>query len=361
MIQIQNLYKSFGNLGVLNGINAEISDGECIALIGGSGAGKSVFLRCLAMLETPDEGHIIIDGQDITAPGVNLNKVRERMGMVYQGFHLFSHLNVLDNITLAPRKIMKLPKAEAEHRAMELLELVGLSSKAKAMPRQLSGGQSQRIAIARCLAMNPKIILFDEPTSALDPAMTGEVLAIIRSLLGRGITMLLVTHEMKFAEDAASRVFFLDEGTIYEQGTPAQIFHSPHKPKTIRMIKKLKLFEMEISERNFDWIAMFSRVRQFCEKYGLTKWMLFTVQLVLEEILTVLLNTYFSQSNPKIHFTLEYSETDKSMELHVFYHGKNVNIFTDGMDEVQQKILAGKCRSRTHTYNDGINEIQLTF
>jgi polar amino acid transport system ATP-binding protein len=361
MIEIQNLHKSFGNLRVLNGISAEISDGECIALIGGSGAGKSVFLRCLAMLEMPDEGRIIIDGQDITAPGVNLNKVRERMGMVYQGFHLFSHLNVLDNITLAPCKILKQPKPEAERKAMELLELVGLASKAKSMPRQLSGGQSQRIAIARCLAMNPKVILFDEPTSALDPVMTGEVLAIIRSLLGRGITMLLVTHEMKFAEDAASRVFFLDEGTIYEQGSPEQIFHSPQKPKTIRMIKKLKLFETEISDRNFDWIAMFSRVRQFCEKYGLTKWMLFTVQLVLEEILTTLLNIYFSQCCPKIRFTLEYSETDKSMELHVFYQGENVNIFTECMDEVQQKILTGKCRSRIHTYSDEINEIQLTL
>lgn len=262
MIKVENLHKSFGDLKVLNGIDAEIQDGECIAIIGGSGAGKSVFLRSLAMLEVPDQGRVWVDGEDITQDGFDLNKMREKMGMVYQGYHLFSHLNVLDNITLAPQKVLGKSKKEAEEKALELLEMVRLLSKTKSMPKQLSGGQSQRIAIARCLAMEPKTILFDEPTSALDPTMVGEVLAIIRHLLDFGITMVIVTHEMQFAQDVASRIFYMDEGIIYEQGTPEQIFQNPRKEKTINFIKKLKIFEYEIDDKEFDLISMFSQINQ---------------------------------------------------------------------------------------------------
>lgn len=361
MIRVENLHKSFGKLEVLKGINTCINDGECIAIIGGSGTGKSVFLRSLAMLEIPDQGHILIDGDDITSQGFNLNKMRENMGMVYQGFHLFCHLNVLDNITLAPQKVLGKTKEEAEKKAMELLELVGLVSKAKAMPKHLSGGQSQRIAIARCLAMNPKIILFDEPTSALDPTMVGEVLAIIRNLLGLGITMIIVTHEMKFAQDVASRVFYMDEGIIYEEGSPEEIFNNPQKPKTINFIKKLKVFEYQIHDKAFDLISMVSQVNQFCEKYGLSKWNLFSVQLLLEEVITVLLDKYYSQKQPNINFTIEYSEADNELIILIHYEGENINIINEYMDEIQKKILIGKCHNYSHNYSNEINKIKLTI
>ena len=358
MIKIENLYKAFGELNVLNGINAEINEGECVVVIGGSGSGKSVFLRSIAMLETPDKGKIYIEQDEITAPGFNLNKMREKMGMVYQGFHLFSHLNVLDNITLAPQKILGLSKKEAEEKAMGLLDLVGLVSKAKVMPSKLSGGQSQRIAIARCLAMNPKLILFDEPTSALDPTMVGEVLAIIRGLLGRGITMVIVTHEMQFAKDVASRVFYLDEGTIYEKGTPEQIFNNPQKIKTINFIKKLKLFEYNIDSKNFDFIAMVSQIDQFCKKYTISKGNIFVIQLIIEEIITTLLNKHYVENRPNIDLTIEYSESDSKLKIYIGYYGNNTNI-VDNMDEIQKKILLAKTHQLEHTYSDGKNELIL--
>jgi polar amino acid transport system ATP-binding protein len=361
MIKIENLHKSFGDLKVLKGISIEIEQGECVSIIGGSGSGKSVFLRTMAMLEIPEEGKIWIENKDITSPGCNLNKMREKMGMVYQGFHLFSHLNVIDNITLAPRKILGLSKEEAERKGMELLEMVGLASKAKAMPRHLSGGQSQRIAIARCLAMDPKIILFDEPTSALDPSMVGEVQAIIRSLLGIGITMLIVTHEMNFAQDIASRIFYMDEGIIYEEGTPEEIFQNPKKNKTINFIRKLKLFEYEINSKDFDLIAMVSQVDRFCSKYGFSKGYIFTTQLLLEEIITVLLDKYYSEINPSIKFTIEYSEADNKLKLYIFYQGENINIAEECMDEIQKMILIGKTQTLEHFYAEGVNEIRLTI
>ncbi len=359
MIKVENLHKNYGELRVLNGIDADIDEGECIAIIGGSGAGKSVFLRSMAMLEIPDQGTIWIEGENITTPGFNLNKMHEKMGMVYQGFHLFSHLNVLDNITLAPRKILGMSQPKAQQKAMELLEMVGLTAKAKAMPQQLSGGQCQRIAIARCLAMNPKIILFDEPTSALDPTMVGEVLAIIRKLLGRGITMLIVTHEMGFAQDVASRIFYMDEGIIYEQGSPERIFNSPQLPKTKNFIQKLKLFSYEIVSKDFDLIAMVASIDQFCQKYGLTKEHIFTAQLLLEEIVTSLLRKCYTDRQPDIQFTIEYAEFTKKLKLFIVYRGESINIIEEGMDEIQRMILTGKSESYTHSYDSGANQLKM--
>ena len=246
MIEVTGLRKQFGDLVVLRSIDVHVRTGECVAIIGPSGSGKSVFLRSLAMLETPDGGAIRINGTDITQKETNLNRIREKMGMVYQGFHLFSHLNVLDNVTLAPRWVKKLDEKAAEKKAMDLLSMVGLVDKAQSYPHQLSGGQQQRVAIARCLAMEPEIMLFDEPTSALDPAMTSEVLAIMRKLTGMGLTMLIVTHEMGFARDLADRVLYLDEGRVYEEGTPKEIFDNPQKEKTRAFISRLKTFIYEI-------------------------------------------------------------------------------------------------------------------
>lgn len=232
MIQINNLHKQFGHLHVLNGIDEHIKQGEKVVIIGPSGSGKSTFLRCLNLLEIPTSGEIILDGEEITAPDTNINAVRQKMGMVFQHFNLFPHLSILDNITLAPMKIKKLSKEEAEQKAFVLLKRIGLEDKAKSYPVQLSGGQKQRIAIARALAMEPEIMLFDEPTSALDPEMVGEVLDVMKDLAVAGMTMVIVTHEMGFAREVGSRVLFMDEGKILEQNEPAALFSNPQFERT---------------------------------------------------------------------------------------------------------------------------------
>ena len=227
MIEVKDLCKSFGGLSILNGIDLTIRKGEKIVIIGPSGAGKSTFLRCLNMLEIPDGGHIFFEGTDILDKGTDINRIRARMCMVFQHFNLVPHLTVLQNITLAPLTLKLQSKDEAEANAMRLLERIGLSEKAAAYPSQLSGGQKQRRAIVRALAMNPDVILFDEPTSALDPEMVGEVLNLMKDLADDGMTMVVVTHEMGFAREVATRVLFMDSGVIAEEGSPAQIFQEP--------------------------------------------------------------------------------------------------------------------------------------
>lgn len=231
MIEVKDLVKYFDKNLVLNGINQRISKGEKIVIIGPSGSGKSTFLRCLNMLETPTSGKIEFEGIDLMDPKTDLDKVRQKMGMVFQHFNLFPHLTVLENITLAPVTLKLKTKEEAEKNAYQLLERIGLSDKADAYPSKISGGQKQRIAIVRALAMNPDVMLFDEPTSALDPEMVGEVLQVIKELAKEGMTMVVVTHEMGFAREVADRVIFMDEGKIYEEGTPEEIFDNPQTPR----------------------------------------------------------------------------------------------------------------------------------
>ena len=238
-VRVNNLHKSFGRLEVLRGIDLEVREGEVVCLIGPSGSGKSTFLRCLNFLETPTSGEVEVDGHILTDGKADLNKIRENIGMVFQQFNLFPHLNVLDNITMAPLDRKKLDKAAAEQKARALLERVGLADKASVYPAQLSGGQQQRVAIARALAMDPDIMLFDEPTSALDPEMVGEVLAVMRQLADGGMTMVVVTHEMGFAREVADRVIFMDEGVIVEQGDPADIFANPREKRTIDFLNKV--------------------------------------------------------------------------------------------------------------------------
>ena len=239
MIRVSNLHKSFGKNDVLKGIDEHIEKGEVVVVIGPSGSGKSTFLRCLNLLEEPTSGKIIFEDNDITDKKVDINKIREKMGMVFQQFNLFPHKTVLENLTIAPIKVKGLSKAEAEKKAMELLERVGLSNKAKAYPSSLSGGQKQRIAIARALAMEPDVMLFDEPTSALDPEMVGEVLNFMKDLAKEGITMVVVTHEMGFAREVGDRILFMDNGNIVEQGTPDEIFSNPKNPRTIDFLSKV--------------------------------------------------------------------------------------------------------------------------
>ena len=241
LLQITDLRKSFGNLEVLKGLSTDIRPGEVVVMIGPSGGGKSTFLRCMNLLEQPTAGSVVFDGVDVVrADERTKNRVRSEMGMVFQHFNLFPHLTILDNITLAPRLVRKTPRAEAERKARELLERVGLPDKAGAYPQQLSGGQKQRVAIVRSLAMEPKVMLFDEPTSALDPEMVGEVLDVMKDLAKRGMTMVVVTHEMRFARDVASRVLFLEGGRIANEGTPAEIFGHEHQGRLGEFLGKVR-------------------------------------------------------------------------------------------------------------------------
>jgi polar amino acid transport system ATP-binding protein len=239
VITTKNLKKSFGNHLVLDGISETIEKGEKVVIIGPSGSGKSTFLRCLNLLESPSEGEIWFEGNNITDPKTNINQLRQKMGMVFQQFNLFPHLTVLENITLAPIKLGLMQKEEAEKRANELLERIGLSDKAKSYPNKLSGGQKQRIAIVRALAMNPDVMLFDEPTSALDPEMVGEVLELMKDLANDGMTMVVVTHEMGFAREVATRILFIDEGQIKEQNEPKEFFLHPKNPRLKEFLSKV--------------------------------------------------------------------------------------------------------------------------
>lgn len=239
MIHVKNLKKSFGKLEVLKDISVDIKEGEVVVLLGPSGSGKSTFLRCLNQLEVATDGLIVVDGQEITDKHTDINKARENIGMVFQHFNLFNHKTVLQNIMLAPVELKLMTKDKAKEKGMQLLERVGMVDKADAYPVQLSGGQKQRVAIARALAMEPDVMLFDEPTSALDPEMVGEVLAVMKELAKGGMTMVVVTHEMGFAKEVATRVIFMDEGKILEQGTPDEIFNSPKDPRLVEFLSKV--------------------------------------------------------------------------------------------------------------------------
>lgn len=239
MIYVNNLHKSFGKNEVLKGIDEHITKGEVVVVIGPSGSGKSTFLRCLNLLETPTDGQITFEGKDITSKETNIDRMREKMGMVFQQFNLFPHKTVYENICLAPIKVKKVSKEEAKKKAVELLKKVGLEDKIDAYPASLSGGQKQRIAIARALAMEPDVMLFDEPTSALDPEMVGEVLNVMKDLAKEGMTMVVVTHEMGFAREVGDRILFMDNGKIVEEGSPQEIFNNPKNPRTIDFLSKI--------------------------------------------------------------------------------------------------------------------------
>ncbi|PTL37590.1 amino acid ABC transporter ATP-binding protein [Alkalicoccus saliphilus] len=239
MITVKDLHKSFGETKVLQGIDAEVAEKEVVCVIGPSGSGKSTFLRCLNMLEEITAGEVEIDGEKLTDPNVDINKLRSRVGMVFQHFNLFPHMTVLDNVSLGPRKVNGVERKQAEKEAQEMLEKVGLGDKAKAYPGSLSGGQKQRVAIARALAMNPKVMLFDEPTSALDPELVGDVLEVMKDLAKEGMTMVVVTHEMGFAREMGDRVIFMDKGVIMEEGKPEDLFDNPQNERTQAFLSKL--------------------------------------------------------------------------------------------------------------------------
>ena len=275
MISIRHLSKTFHNpdgsvVTVLKDVNCDIKPGEVISIIGPSGTGKSTLLRAMNMLEPPTSGQILVDGEDIMAKGYPLDRMRRKMGMVFQSFNLFDHMTVLENITYAPIQLLKKSEQEAKDEAMELLKKVGLVQRADVYPESLSGGQKQRVAIARALAMHPEVILFDEPTSALDPTMVGEVLSVIRQLAKEGLTMLIVTHEMRFARDVSTRIFFMNEGIIYEDGSPDQIFEHPVRSATKAFVNRIQKLVYEIDSDDFDYLQIYSGIRRFCIKYNLS-------------------------------------------------------------------------------------------
>lgn len=362
VIEIRGLKKSFGELEVLRGVDFAVEEGERIVIIGGSGCGKSVFLRCIELLETPDAGNIFIAGQEITAPNCDIDKIRQNMGMVYQKFNLFQHMTVMENLCVAPIMLLKMSKDDAESKAMELLAQVGLVAKAKEYPKVLSGGQQQRIAICRSLMMNPKVILFDEPTSALDPTMVGEVLAVIRMLAKRNLTMIIVTHEMNFAKEVATKILFFADGGIYEQGTPEEIFENPKREKTIAFIQRQKYFHYEIDNKDFDLPEMQNKILLFAEKYGLKNKYTYRLQLCCEEIIYEMLNGAYSGGD-KVSLVIDiiYSEASKNSEFKVVCAGGEYNPFAvadeDSEAELGVTILKNLTQEISHEYKNGVNFI----
>ncbi len=349
MISVKHLSKVFKNgdkeLTVLRDVNCEIGKGEVIGIIGPSGTGKSTFLRCLNRLEEPSGGRIEIDGIDILDRKADVNLLRRKMGMVFQNFNLFHHLTILDNITLCPRTLLGKSREEAEARAMELLQLVGLYDKAGSLPGELSGGQKQRAAIARCLAMDPEIILFDEPTSALDPTMVSEVLVVIRRLASQGMTMAIVSHEMQFVRSVSTRIFFMNEGVIYEEGTPEQIFEHPLRPATISFINRIRTLEFHLADKHFDLYGMFGEVGVFCNKYGLGNDMLTKVQHVMEEMLFEIL-----PFGGPVTLTLDYSEKDFTLRLEFVQENCTQPVLEQLPDEfIPLRLVQGMCSSLRET------------
>lgn len=333
MIRVEKLSKAFGSLQVLKDVNLTVEKGERIVIIGGSGCGKSVFLRCMDFLETPDEGAVFIGEDELTSNQKDLNRIRRKVGMVFQGFHLFSHMNVLDNITLAPVKLLGLPREEAEKKAEELLKMVGLESKKYTMPDVLSGGQKQRIAIVRCLAMEPEVMLFDEPTSALDPTMVGEVLATLRLLAKQGMTMVIVTHEMEFAKEIASRILYMDEQGIYEEGTTQEIFEAPQKKKTRDFIHKMKYLSWRIETRAFDLMQLQGNICSFASRYGLDAKKTNRLQLCTEELIYEMLDYGQADGTPDIQIQISFDERDKCTLIELRSKGKRYDPFEAEPDD----------------------------
>ncbi len=359
MIRVENLVKTFGSQSVLNGVNAEIRAGEVVSIIGPSGTGKSTFLRCLNLLDQPTGGKVFIDGIDTLSPGADVPAIRQKMNMVFQSFNLFNHLCALDNLTLAPIHLRKVPRHVAEAEAIELLRLVGLAEKRHHFPDQLSGGQRQRVAIARCLAMKPEIILFDEPTSALDPTMVGEVLSVIRRLAKDGMTMAIVTHEMDFARDVSNRVFYMDEGVIYEEGTPAEIFDAPRRPRTIKFVNRLRSYQHEIRSADFDLYAIHSEIEAFCDKHLLFGTTRHNLLLTVEEVLEL--------SRPHIGragLTMDISHAEKTGEVTASFTGDETypNVLDGpGADELVTAIVTSMTRETAFVSEQGKATLRLVI
>jgi polar amino acid transport system ATP-binding protein len=346
MIKVTGLSKKFGTLEVLKNISLEIQKGEVVSIIGPSGSGKSTLLRCINLLEKPSSGSIMINGTDIMAKNVNVPKIRQKMGMVFQSFNLYSHLTVLKNVTIGPVRLLGFGRSQADKKAMDLLRLVGLADKAQSFPDELSGGQKQRVAIARCLSMDPEIMLFDEPTSALDPTMVSEVLAVIRKLAKDGMTMAIVTHEMEFAKNVSTRVFYMDDCMIYEEGTASQIFGDPQKEKTKAFINRIRSLEYDVASKDFDFYNLNAEIKLYAEKYFSAR-SVYNIMLLGEELITL--------CEPPFTFILNYEEKNDKLKLTLRRKGElNGNLAgLAGSDEISRAIIDNLAENITEEY-DGV-------
>ena len=362
VIQIEHLKKSYPNATPLKDVSAQVNRGDVIAVIGPSGTGKSTLLRCLNRLEEPDQGSIQVLGQQlIGAKPQNLSAIRRQMGMVFQSFNLFPHLTVVENLMLGPVELLGLSRQEAYDRGIALLQQVGLVEKAWNYPDELSGGQKQRVAIARTLAMEPQIILFDEPTSALDPTMVGEVLSVIRRLAEQGLTMLIVTHEMKFARDVSNRVFYMDQGLIYEEGSPQQIFEGPKTQRCRAFVHRLKTFHLEIQAKTFDFIAAAAQIEAFARKQLLGERQARKYQQIFEELCVAVILLVLPDSGPwPVTFDAACSEDGGRCEAVISWPGPAFDPLTQG-DALSVKLALSRTQSSQYAYHEEVNQVRVTF
>ena len=360
MIKIEHLKKEYPNASPLKDVSAEIHDGDVISVIGPSGTGKSTLLRCINLLEKPTAGRIWLDDLEITSPKCDINKVRQKMGMVFQSFNLFGHKTVIENVMLAPMDLLGKSKQEAYDTGLHLLRTVGMAEKMFNYPDELSGGQKQRIAIARTLAMDPEVILLDEPTSALDPTMVGEVQAVIRDLARTGKTLMIVTHEMNFAKAICNRVFYMDEGGIYEDGSPEQIFDHPQRENTRRFVRRLKVLELSIENRNYNFLDMAAEIEAYCNRNQIARRLSSRILLTFEEATQLLVSVL---DDPRIQAVCEYSEQTGTAEWTISYNGAQLDA-TVSDDALVLSVLRGMTKRFTYTWlnkGDYPNQLKLTI
>ena len=358
MISIRNLKKSYPQTVVLDNVNLDIPKGSCTVIIGGSGCGKSTLLRCINKLETPDCGQILIDGEDILAPDADVLRIRQKMGMVYQQFNLFSHLNIMENIILAPMKVRGVSQKKAMAEAEELLEMVGMETRRFQMPSQLSGGQKQRVAIARAMAMHPEILLFDEPTSALDPTMVEEVESVIRRLVNNGITSVIVTHEMRFARNISSQVVFLAEKGVYESGTSEEVFGNPSRSLTRQFLYRARMLERTLTSDTSDVYGLSSEIRAFAAPYGFGLRPSRALDYTCDELLLPILRSG-SCSTIHVRFVADEAGLDH-MALISFPALDSDPLQHPAIDSLNLQLLSGFTRNLASQRNgDGIWEVQI--
>ena len=357
LIRVEHLKKEYPNVTPLQDVNAAVRQGEIITIIGPSGTGKSTFLRCLNRMEEPTDGTVTVFGQDTSGKGTDMCRLRERMGMVFQSFNLFPHLTVIENIMLAPTLLKGTAKQEAYEYGMQLLKTVGMAEKALAYPDELSGGQKQRVAIARTLAMRPEIVLFDEPTSALDPTMVGEVLSVIRRLAAEGLTMLIVTHEMKFARDVSTRIFYMDQGVIYEEGTPEEIFDAPKKERTLGFVKRLKSLHFRITSPDYDFIALSESLQQVGEKHLLGVRRTENLRRAFEEICAQNIVPNWEEQDV-LEVSTEYYEADGKLSMGFVWGGKPYNPLEEG-DEISLRLVKAITKESLYERREDLNRLEI--